>query len=108
MLVQKLKVVLIAIDFLLQPLHVLLELVEPVTIQFVVDPLHHQGGQVLLELPLGLLELGGVLLEDVLDAGLHSLYLGFEEVLVLLGRLLEFLCKLRVIVHYCLLQFDDL
>jgi hypothetical protein len=63
---------------------------------------------VLFELSLCSLELGSVLFEDVLDTGLHSLHLSIEDILVLFGRLLEFLCKLRIIVHNCLLKVNDL
>jgi hypothetical protein len=82
-------------------------LCEPIAVEFVVDLLDEERGEVALELPFGPLELRHVLFEDVFDVALHSLDFGLKGVLYLMRALLEFFCKLLIVGHDCLFELLD-
>ena len=92
------------IDFAFEFLYLLLERAQPGGIERFGDFLDEQGSQFEFELALGPLELGHVLLEDLLDVALDAFYLGLQGGLELVRTLVELLDELLVVGHHALLE----
>lgn len=105
MLVQVENLEVVRVDFVLQPLDVLFELVEPSAVQFLIDLLEQKRSQPPFKLKLGLLKLYFVPLEGLPEAALHPLNLASDHMLVLIGSFSKSLGKLSIVIHDSLLQF---
>ena len=81
--VKQIKVVLIAVYFLLHLLDMFFQLLEPSTVKFFIDSLEHQRCQVSLELSFCFLKFSCIFFYFVLDTALHAFNFSFKYILIL-------------------------